>query len=45
MKISELKTAREVRRGDAWGVRWRYWVGWPKNQLEILALRVRARQR
>jgi hypothetical protein len=45
-KLSDCRTAEEIHR-DAmknWSYRWRYWLGWPKNQIEIRRLKKQARR-
>ncbi len=43
MKISELRTARQVREDAPWQVKFLYAVGWVPNQAQILYLRWRTR--
>jgi len=41
MKLSELKTAQEIHKEymRSWSYRWRYYLGWPENQAEIVWLK------
>lgn len=41
MKLSDLKTSGEIHKEEmrSWSYRWRYHLGWSKNQAEILWLK------
>jgi hypothetical protein len=39
VKLNDLKTARQVFKEESWQVKFLYYLGWPKNQVEILWLK------
>ena len=42
-----MKTAKQIHKEDLrnWSYRWRYYLGWPKNQAEILWLKYKPKGR
>jgi hypothetical protein len=47
VKLSELRTATQIHKEDMrnWSYRWRYCLGWSRNQVEILWLKYKPKGR